>query len=287
MTAVKKAHLPVAEPPQVRRAAARLIRRDGRAFAAAIALNALAAAAGLVGPWLLGSVINTVRAGGGVATVDRYALVILLCSLAQLVLARYARLVGHRFGERTSARIREQLVDRALALPASVVERAGTGDLAARGTTDVSAVSTALRDAGPDVFIAAVQALFILGAVFVLDPLLGGCGVLGLLGIWFATRWYLRRAPAAYLAEGEANSMMAEVLSATASGARTVEAFGLQRRRIEVCQEAVERARRTRLRTLSLRSVLFPSVEASYAIPVVAVLLVGGLLLGDGGGGDG
>ncbi|MFE2597067.1 ABC transporter ATP-binding protein [Streptomyces sp. NPDC059396] len=287
MTAVKKAHLPVAEPAQVRRAAARLIRQDGRAFAAAIALNALAAAAGLIGPWLLGSVINTVRAGGGVATVDRYALVILLCSVAQLVLARYARLVGHRFGERTSARIREQLVDRALALPAPVVERAGTGDLAARGTTDVSAVSTALRDAGPDVFIAAVQALFILGAVFVLDPLLGGCGVLGLLGIWFATRWYLRRAPAAYLAEGEANSTMAEVLSATASGARTVEAFGLQRRRIAVCHDAVERARRTRLRTLSLRSVLFPSVEVSYEIPVVAVLLAGGLLLGGGGGADG
>ncbi|MFF1421253.1 ABC transporter ATP-binding protein [Streptomyces sp. NPDC058280] len=272
------ARLPVADPPQVRRAALRLIRQDGRAFAAMIVLTGLAAAAGLVGPWLLGRVINTVRAGGAADAVDRYALTILVCALAQLLLARYARLVGHRFGERTSARIREQLVDRALALPASVVERAGTGDLTARGTTDVTTVGRTLRDAGPEVFIAVVQVLFILGAVFVLDPLLGACGVLGLLGIWFATRWYLRRAHTAYLAEGEATSALAEVLAATASGARTVEAFSLQRRRVAACQEAIEHSRRTRTRTLFLRSVLFPSVDVSYVIPVVAVLLIGGAL---------
>ncbi|MFE4176133.1 ABC transporter ATP-binding protein [Streptomyces sp. NPDC056909] len=182
--AADSAHLPVAGAPQVRRAAVRLIRQDGRAFAGALALNVLAAAAGLIGPWLVGRIVNTVRAGGGVDAVDRYALVILVCALAQVLLGRYARLIGHRFGERTSARIREQLVDRALALPASAVERAGTGDLTARGTSDVTAVS-----------------------------------------------------------------------------------------------------RRTRLRTLSLRTVLFPAVEVSYVVPVVAVLLVGGLLSADAGGG--
>jgi ATP-binding cassette subfamily C protein len=275
-------HLPVAEPSQVRRAALRLIRQDGRAFAAMIALNALAAGAGLVGPWLLGRIINTVQAGGGVDTVDRLAFAILAFALAQLILVRYARYVGHRFGEQTSARVREQFVDRALVLPASVVERVGPGDLTARGTTDVATVGATLRDAGPDVFIAVVQALFILGAVFVLDPLLGGCGVLGLLGIWFATRWYLRRAHSAYLAEGAANSALAEVLAATAAGARTVEALGLQQRRITACLEAIDRCRRTRTRTLFLRSVLFPAVDISHVIPVVGVLLLGGVLYDHG-----
>jgi ABC-type multidrug transport system fused ATPase/permease subunit len=270
--------LPVAEPSQVRRAALALIRRDGRAFAAMIGLNALAAAAGLVGPWLLGRIINTVQAGGGVRTVDRLALAILAFALAQLVLVRYARYIGHRFGERTSARIREQFVDRALALPTSVVERVGSGDLTARGTTDVATVGATLRDAGPDVLIAAVQALFILGAVFLLDPLLGGCGLLGLLGILVVARWYLRRAHSAYLAEGAANSALAEVLASTASGARTVEALGLQQRRITACLEAIDRCRRTRVRTLFLRSVLFPAVDISHVIPVVGVLLLGGVL---------
>ncbi|MFB7208449.1 ABC transporter ATP-binding protein [Streptomyces sp. NPDC056255] len=270
--------LPVAEPSRTLRAALRLIRLDGRVFAAMIGLNALAAGAGLVGPWLLGRIVDEVGAGAGVAAVDRLALTILVFAVAQLLLVRWAGYVGHRFGERTLARIREKFADRTLALPARVVERAGTGDLLTRGTTDVAMVGATLRDTGPEVLIAAVQALFILGAVFVLDPLLGVCGVLGLLGIWFAARWYLRRALTAYLAEGSANSALAEQLAATAAGARTVEALGLQQRRITACEEAVEECRKTRTRTLFLRSVLFPAVDVSYVVPVAGVLLVGGVL---------
>ncbi|WP_409235392.1 ABC transporter ATP-binding protein [Streptomyces sp. PA5.6] len=270
--------LPVADRRQVRRAAVHLIRQDTGAFATMIAFNALAAAAGLTGPWLLGRIINTVRDGGGVDAVDRLALGILAGALAQLLLARHARYLAHRFGERTLARIREQFVDRALALPASVVERAGAGDLTARGTTDVSTAGQMLRDTGPDVFVAVVQALFILVAVFLLDPLLGACGVLGLTGIWFATRWYLRRARSAYLEQGAAHSALAEVLAATASGARTVEALRLRERRVADSEAEIERCVAAHDRTLFLRSVLFPSIDVSYAVPVVAVLFLGGVL---------
>ncbi|WP_405916053.1 ABC transporter ATP-binding protein [Streptomyces sp. NBC_00728] len=270
--------LPVAGRADVRRAAVRLIRADGRVFAAVLGLNVLAAAAGLVGPWLLGRMIDDVRAGGGVEAVDGPALVILGSAIVQVLLARWAGYVGYRFGERTLARVREEFVERTLTLPASVVERAGTGDLMARGTVDVTAVGNTLRDTGPQLLISGAQALFVLVAVFAIDPLLGGCGVLGLAGIGGALRWYLRRARTAYLAEGAATSEVAEVLSATASGARTVEAFGLRERRIRASRDALETSRVTRMRTLFLRSVFFPAVEISYVVPVVAVLLVGGAL---------
>ncbi|WP_328323901.1 MULTISPECIES: ABC transporter ATP-binding protein [unclassified Streptomyces] len=270
--------LPVAGKREVRAAAGRLIRADGRAFTAVIALNALAAGTGLAGPWLLGRIIDRVSAGGGVGTVDRLALAILLFALAELLLTRFARYLAHRFGERTSARVREQFTDRALALPATVVESAGTGDLGVRGTSDVATVGSTLRDAAPDVLIAVVQVLFILGAVFAVNPLLGCCGVVGLSGIWWATRWYLRRAGPAYLAEGAAYSQLTEVLTSTAAGARTVEALGLELRRIAACDEAVGTWCGTRLRTLRLRSVLFPAVDVSYVLPVAGVLLLGGAL---------
>ncbi|MFI2258292.1 ABC transporter ATP-binding protein [Streptomyces tubercidicus] len=276
------AALPVADPATTRRAALRLVRLDGRAFALMLTLNALAAGAALAGPWLLGRIVDTVRTGGGVRAVDRLALVILVCGLAQLLLARYARYVAHRFGERTVARVREQYVDRALALPAAVVERAGTGDLTARGTSDVTSVARTLRDAVPEVCVAAAQALFLLGAVVVLDPLLGLCG-LGVCSVVFVVRWYLRRAHGAYLAEGAATSALAELLAATAAGARTVEALGLQERRAAAGERAVERCRRTRTRTLFLRSVLLPAVDVAAVLPVVGVLLVGGVLHGRGG----
>lgn len=272
--------LPVAAQRHVRRAAMRLIGQERAAFSLMLVLNAAAAAVGLVAPWLLGRIVNVVSAGhGAVGTVDRYAYAIVACALAQLILTRYAGYVGHRFGERTLARVREQFVDRALDLPVAVVERAGTGDLTSRGTTDVVAVGSTLRDAGPEIVIAAIQAVFIIAAVLVLDPLLGLCGLLGLFGIVIAARWYLRRARTAYLVQGEANSGLAEVITATATGARTVEALSLQERRIAAGREANGMWLRTRLRTLRLRSVLFPSIDISYVIPVVAVLLVGGALL--------
>ncbi|CAM5612330.1 ABC transporter ATP-binding protein OS=Streptomyces tendae OX=1932 GN=GUR47_36260 PE=4 SV=1 [Streptomyces tendae] len=270
--------LPVAERTDVRRAAAGLVRADRRSFAVVLGLNALAALAGLAGPWLLGRIVDEVRGGGGVGAVDRMALAILLCSLAQLLLARWARYVGAPLGERTLARVRERYVERALALPASLVERAGTGHLTTRGTADVTTVGTTLRDAGPELLVNAVQALFLMGAVFVLDPLLGLVGVLGLTPAWLALRWYLRRARAGYLAEGAATSDVAESLAATVAGARTVEAFGLAERRVRTNHEALEVSRRTRFRTLFLRSVFFPAVDISYVLPVAGVLLLGGVL---------
>ncbi|AOR32001.1 multidrug ABC transporter ATP-binding protein [Streptomyces fodineus] len=270
--------LPVADRTQVRRAVLRLVRADGRAFAVTLLLNALAAGAGLVGPWLVGRIVDGVRAGQGAGAMDRLAPWILVCALAQLLLARWARYVGYRFGERTLATVREEYVERALALPASVVERAGAGDLTARGTADVSVVGTTLRDVGPELLVCMVQALFVLVAVFALDPLLGAFGLLGLTPIWLSLRWYLRRARDGYLAEGAATSEVAEIVAATAAGARTVEAFGLRERRIAASRDALEEARRTRFYTLFLRTVFFPAVEVTYTVPVAGVLLLGGWL---------
>jgi ATP-binding cassette, subfamily C, bacterial len=281
-TTLPTAGLPVADSRRVRRAAFGLIGADRRAFAVILLLNSAAAGAGLVSPWLLGVIINDVQKHRPIGIVDRLALVILLAAIAQIILSRYAFNVGNRFGERTAARIREQFLDRVLALPSTVVEHVATGDLAARGTSDITTVANTLRDAIPDVFIATAQCAFILGAVFVLDPLLGACGIVCLTSLWFVARWYLRRARTAYLAEGAANSALAEVLTATAHGARTIEALGLQLRRITAADEAIAECRRTRMRTLFLRSVLFPGVDVSYVLPVVGVLLVGGALYDHG-----
>ncbi|MEV0322497.1 ABC transporter ATP-binding protein [Streptomyces sp. NPDC050658] len=270
--------LPVADRNQVRRAALRLLRYDGWAFAAMLLLNALAAGAGLVGPWLVGRIVDGVRAGQGIGAVDRLAPWILLCALAQLLLARWARYLGYRFGERTLARVREEYVRRVLALPASAVERAGTGDLTARGTADVAVVGTTLRDVGPQLLVCTVQALLVLAAVFTLEPLLGAFGLLGLLPIWLGLRWYLRRARDGYLTEGATTSAVAEIVAATAAGARTVEAFGLRERRIAASHDVLEQARLARFHTLFLRTVFFLAVQVTYTVPVAGVLLLGGWL---------
>ncbi len=155
------AHLPVAEPVEVRRAGVGRRRSgpDGRSFAAVLGLNSLAAAAGLVGSAARAD--HRRRTGGTVCTSRTRLASVILGALAGAAAAGAVGTVrGHRFGERTLARVREQFVERALSLPASVVERAGTGDLTARGTADVTVVGNTLRHAGPELLISCAQALF-------------------------------------------------------------------------------------------------------------------------------
>ncbi|MCG8915744.1 ABC transporter ATP-binding protein/permease [Actinokineospora sp. PR83] len=271
--------LPIAGGARVRAAVWGEIVADRRTVAGVLVLNSLAAAAGLVGPWLLGRIVDAVRSGSDVlGTVDRLALVILVFTVAQTVLSRAALSLSYRFGERTAGRIRERFLARTLDLPASAVERVATGDLIARGSTDSATVASVLRQALPEVLVALVYAVFLIAAVLVLDPLLGACGLLSVVGIGGALNWYLRRARTAYLAEAATGARLADVVASTAEGARTIEALGLRRQRERAAEAAIDDARRARLRTLWLRSVLFPAFDVSHRLPLVAVLLVGGAL---------
>ncbi len=274
--------LPVTDAAGVRRAARDLTRADRGATVLVVLTHCLAAAAGLGAPWLIGRIVNHVESGDqDPTTVDLLALAIVGFAAAHMVLTRFARYVAHRFAERSLARLREEFVDRTLALPTSVVERAGTGDLMSRTTADVATVGGALRDAVPEVFMGALQALFVLTAMCVLSPPLAAAALVGTAGLWWAGRWYLRRARTAYLAEGAATSELSESIAATVDGARTIEVFDLRARRVAHGDERVGEAYRTKLRTLFLRNVLFPVVDYSNIAALVAVLLTGGVLYGN------
>ncbi|MFJ9109288.1 ABC transporter ATP-binding protein [Streptomyces sp. NPDC102283] len=270
--------LPVADAAAVRRASWQLLKDDRRSVVGVLVLTCLASLAGLAGPWLLGRIITRIEAGNmTVSQVDAIAAAVLAFALAQLVLTRYARYFSHRFGERALARLREEVIDSALALPGRVVEQVSTGDLVTRSSLDVGVVAATLRNAAPDVFIAAVQVLFIFVAVFLLDPLVGLCSLAGLPIVWFVSRWYLARARDAYLAEGAAAGGVAEALNATAHGARTIEAFGLRHRQNRAIDRTIDTTYGAGVRTLRLRTVLFPSTEFAHSLPMALILLVGGL----------
>ncbi len=280
--ALDGAHLAVAGPAQTRRAVFRLVRPDRVALAGTVFVNCLAAAAGLTAPWLLGKIINDVQDGSGPASVNRLAATVLGFALAQVVLRRWGSKLGTRLGERVQASLREQFVDRVLALPSAVVERAGLGDLTARGTGDIGVIGATLSGVTPLMLVSALQIIFIVVAAVVVEPVLGLCGLIGLAGIQLALRWYLHRARTAYVAAGAATSVLAEQLVASAAGARTIEALGLQERRREVCAQAVAASRQAQERTLSLRTVLYPSIDVSCVVPLVLVLVIGMVLIEHG-----
>ncbi len=269
--------MPVAGPAEVRTAVGRDLRADRRAVIGLVLVNGLASAAGLIGPWLLGRIIDTIQGGtGGVGAVDRLALSALVFTVVQTVLTWWALKIGYRFGERTAARVRERFLLRTLALPPRVADHLPAGDLISRGSTDAALVASTLRSAVPEVLVAIIHALFLIVAVLVLSPLLGLCGLVCLIGVGGAVRWYLRRARPVYLAVAASGAELADVVASNAKGARTIELLGLEDRRTEAVEGAITHARSARLDALWLRTVLFPWADVSLALPVVGVLLIGG-----------
>jgi ABC-type multidrug transport system fused ATPase/permease subunit len=268
--------LPVADAVQVRRYAGTLLRRHPRLLAWTLGLHGLAAVTGLVAPRLLGDLVEAIERGTTTITVDRIALAIGLFVLVQSVLVRYAKYVSAQLGERMLAELREEFIDRVLCLPLSTVERAGTGDLLTRTSRDVNALSWSVRFAVPEMLIAVTTLLFALGALVLVGPLLGIPCLIAVPLLWVGTRWYLRRAPAGYLRENAAYTDITDGLTETVEGARTTEALGLQRQRIERTDADIRRSYAAERYTLFLRTVWYPVVSLGYVLPVVATLLIGG-----------
>ncbi|SCG67217.1 ABC transporter ATP-binding protein [Micromonospora humi] len=268
--------LPVADGARVRRYVRELIRRHPRGLAAVLGLHALAAAAGLVTPRLLGDLVEGISRGVGATTVDRVVAAIAAFVVVQSVLVRFAHLASARLGERILAELREEFVDRVLALPLSTVERAGTGDLLTRTSRDVSALSRTVRFAGPETLIAALTVLLILGALVLTGPLLVLPSLLAVPVLVAGTRWYLRRAPQGYLRENAAYSDITDGISETVEGARTTEALRQAARRRARGDADIERSYAAERYTLHLRTVFWPVAEFGYLVPMVATLLIGG-----------
>jgi ABC-type multidrug transport system fused ATPase/permease subunit len=268
--------LPVADAAAVRRYARTLFRHHPRALALALGLHATAAVTGLFAPWLLGGLVESLRRGTTALTVDRVAVAIGGFVLAQAVLMRFAHFASARLGESVLARLREEFVDRILAIPLSTVERAGTGDLLTRTSRDVSALSHSVRFAVPEILIALVTGALAIGALALVSPLLALPCLVAVPVLVVGTRWYLRRAPEGYLRENASYSDITDGIAETVDGARTVEALRLQDQRRERTDADIRRSYAAERYTLFLRTVWFPSVELGYVLPVVATLLLGG-----------
>ncbi len=276
------ARLPVAGPASVRDEASRLIRHHRRALGAVIALYVGSAVAGLAGPLLLGILIDAVAAGTTASFVATVSLGMLGFLVVQSVLRRYAVRSGMVFGERVFAELREDFMEDVTALPLSTVEKAGTGDLVARTTNDIDAVSHTVRFGVPQVVVSVVTILLTLGAAVVTSPVLSLALLVGLPLLWPVTRWYLRRSAAGYMRERETYAVVNGTITEAIEGARTVDALGLGELRRSDLDAALGTSFRAERYTLWLRSVLFPAADIAFWLPAAAVLLWGGWLAGQG-----
>jgi ABC-type multidrug transport system fused ATPase/permease subunit len=270
--------LPVAGAREVRAYAVSLGRRHPRALALSLALYAAAALAGLGAPRLLGALVEAVERGTTAGYVDKVALLLAGAVLLQTALTKWSRTISLVLAEEVFADLREDFLERVVALPLSTVERAGSGDLLSRTTSDIDTLAKTVRYAVPEVLVASVTSVLTIGAAFLVSPLVASAMLLSAPLLLFSTRWYLRRAPAGYLRERAAYAVVTAGIAESAEGSRTIESLRRQDVRRQRSDRDIGNAYATERYTLRLRTIWFPLVDLSFVLPLVSVVLLGGYL---------
>ncbi|MET8858325.1 ABC transporter ATP-binding protein, partial [Streptomyces sp. NPDC004579] len=270
--------LPVGAPATVRAYVTELFRRHRRAFLLLVAVNTVAVVASMAGPYLLGSVVERVSDHARDLHLEATAALFVVALVIQAVFVREVRLRGAMLGERMLADLREDFLVRSVGLPPGVLERAGTGDLLSRITTDIDRLANAMREAVPQLAIGVVWAALLLGGLAVTAPVLAPAVLVAVPVLVMGCRWYFKRAPAAYRSEAAGYAAVAAVLAETVDAGRTVEAHRLGRGRIELSDRRVREWTAWERYTLWLRSVLFPVVNITHVTVLCSVLMIGGWL---------
>jgi len=268
--------LPVASNRELAAYARRVVGANRTGFGLVAGLQSLAASTGLFVPWLLGNLVASVTHGHD--TVLRTAALIVAFLAVQAVLGPLARYAAAALGERILAELRESLVADVLALRPEIVEDADGGDLITRTTRDIDILSNTVRAGIPQSLAAIAVILFTLGALVLVSPLLVLPCLVGVPVLLGALRWYLRRAHQGYLREAATYSQLTEGLAETVEGARTIEALRLTARRMDQVNQDIATSYAAERYTLRLRNIFLPLCDTSYALPVAAMLLIGGLL---------
>ena len=274
--------LPVADATAVRRHTARLVRHHHRPLGVVVGLHALAATAGLAGPWLLGRLVDDVAAGTTASAIDQAVALLVVAVLAQTVLVRYAQRGAMVLGETVFAQLREEFMSTVTRLPLSTVERAGTGDLLGRTTNDIDRVQYTVRFGVPRILVTTTTIALTAVAAVATDLVAALALMVGLPLLIGVTRWYLRRATPAYLRESAAYATLNGTITESVEGARTVDALGLGAHRRARVDGDLTSAFAAESATLRLRTVLFPGVDIAFLLPVLAVPVWGAYLISTG-----
>ncbi|HEX3811687.1 MAG TPA: ABC transporter ATP-binding protein [Mycobacteriales bacterium] len=268
--------LPVADRSAVMYFLRGLLADRRRGLVLLIALNVLAAVTGLLGPRLLGSLVNaTAKGGTAMGRVDSLALAVGAVVLVQSLCVFAANVSSAVFGQDLLAAAREYVVRAVLRLPLGTVEKASTGDLVTRITRDVGTMSGSVQWALPQAIISSLTVALTFVALVVNSPILAVPSLLLVAVASLQIVRYLKRAPQGYVTEGGTYSQINTTMTETVEGARTVEALGLQERRTARTEDDIEVSAQAERYTMSLRNLLFLVMDVSFNAPRGVTVLLG------------
>ena len=237
--------------------------------------------AALIPPRAFGNLLERLKSDPQNVLLSKTIIIVISALVIQTILVYLTKVRASILGEFVLSSLRERFIERVVELPPNIVERAGSGELLTRTTTDIDKVTWAVRDAVPIITICLVQILGISVAIAFTAPIFFAAIFIGIPFLFAGTRWYLRRSPQAYRVESSSYAIVNSVLIETAESGRTIDALRLGEERSLRTHATISRWLQWERYTLRLRTRWFPLVETNYIIPVSAVLLMGSYLYHD------
>jgi ATP-binding cassette, subfamily B, bacterial len=269
-----------------RRLLADLIRPHKRAIAWVLLAVLLQVAATMAAPWLIGVAIDTslpAATKGHYNSLIAVTVALVLCALISGWLRSVFVLRSGKIGQDVLFDLRRRGYDHIQALSVSFHERFTSGRVISRLTSDVDTL-TELLDSGLD---GLLTAMFNIAAItvllLILDLPLALIALASLIPLWFLYRWFSARASIAFRRTRETVATLIVNIVETFNGIRAVQAFRREKRNDGIFAVLNDDYREANRAAFKLHAVFIPGTALIGNTATVAVLLVGGYRVADGG----
>ncbi|GAA1009768.1 multidrug ABC transporter permease [Acrocarpospora pleiomorpha] len=274
--------LPTATPARTRAAVLELVRphRGLAIFGFAVMIGATAI--GLLTQPLLGHIVDLVASRSALDSLTAPVILLVAVAVVQGGATGLGLSLVARLGETVLARLRERFVGRALRLPLEQVEKAGSGDLTARVTGDVSQVAEAMRTALPELARSVLAIVLTMVALAVVDWRFLLAALLAVPFQAYTARWYVRKAVPLYARQRIAGGAQQQQLLESIGGAATVRAFRMEDEHLERVTERSQRAVDLTMRGVWLVLRFYSRLHVAEYIGLAAVLIAGFLMVRGG-----
>ncbi|GGQ63064.1 ABC transporter ATP-binding protein [Couchioplanes azureus] len=274
--------LPTATGADTRAAVRRLLRPHRSLAAAGLVVLVAGTAIGLLTAPLLGHLIDLVAAGRPAAALTPPVVALAVVAIAQGVCTASGVSLVARLGEAMLARLRERFVERALQLSLERLEEAGAGDLTARVTRDVTAITEAVRHALPVLVRSGLTVALTLAGLAVLDWRFLLAALLAVPIQLHTVRWYSGHARKIYAAHRVADGAQQQQLLDSIAGAATVRAFRLGDRHVGQVAQRSRAVVDLAMRGIRLLTGFYGRLNAAEFVALAGVLVAGFLLVRTG-----
>jgi ATP-binding cassette subfamily C protein len=239
----------------------------------------VAAAAAVLPAYVFGELVDRVRGQEPASSIVTISVVLVVAAVVGGISSGATTYLASSLGETVLATLRERVVQRALTLPTAVVEKAGKGDLLSRIGDDVNTIGRAVTDVLPKVISSLLMVVLGIVAMAGLDWRLGLAGLAAVPLYVLGLRWYLPRSAPMYADQRKAVAARSQALMESMVGARTVHAYGLERRHLTEIDAAAVRARDLSIGIVTLFTRFVGRTNRAEFVGLSVILIVGFLLV--------